>query len=350
MSMAGAYSRLSAGIASMPASPTIGSTSTCARIAVVPAGTARSSTRRALCAMSSTVKPRFARPVSRMASAAAPADPDTRSVKSALSRWMCASTRPGVTSRPATSIVSRAGPLAGPMATMRASAIARSTGTSRSGRRQPRRTRSSTSARPRVLGRRVPAAQDLKGEQQQRREHHQRAGPKDQPAHGLGGPEKPEPSEDVAPVVDQSFGQEGQRPGPPVGRVDPDVGERLSGPEERDGGRGPLTGSQEGRGGDRRDQDLVQRAAEHCDELAEEPEDHVAGFVENQVDAVDEPEEPAALRSQSLRHHLPGEAEQDEETEPPAGDAGESAGVAHGVGTRGMKQGPQASRFGGLML
>src|SRR5262245_7085977 len=132
----------------MPMSPTIGSTSTCARIAVVPAVTAMSSTRRARAATSSAVKARFAAPVSRMASAAVSAAPVIRSLKSALSRCMCASTSPGVTRRPPTSTVSRAGSEAWPTATMRPPAIARSTGSARSGRRQARRTRSNTSAAP----------------------------------------------------------------------------------------------------------------------------------------------------------------------------------------------------------
>src|SRR5262245_61254851 len=57
---------------------------------------------------------------------------------------MCASTRPGVTRHPSASIVARAGPADGPTAAMRPSAIARSTGSARSGRRQLRSTRSST--------------------------------------------------------------------------------------------------------------------------------------------------------------------------------------------------------------
>ena len=142
-STAGAYSRLSASIASMPARRTIGSTSTCARIAVVPAATARSRTRRARASMSAAVKPRFAIAVSRIASAAVSAEPDTRSPRSALSRWMCASTRPGVTSRPPTSTVSRAGSRARPMPTMRPSAIARSIGAPPAGTRQLASRRSS---------------------------------------------------------------------------------------------------------------------------------------------------------------------------------------------------------------
>src|SRR5437660_1695058 len=149
-STAGAYSRLSASSACRPSSPTIGSTSTCARMAVVPAATARSNTRRARAPMSAVVKPRFATPVRRIASAAVSAEPDTRSTSSALSRWMCASTRPGVTTRPATSTVSRAASAARPTDTMRPSAIARSTGSAPVGRRQDRRMRSSTPGPPRA--------------------------------------------------------------------------------------------------------------------------------------------------------------------------------------------------------
>src|SRR4029450_1636608 len=57
---------------------------------------------------------------------------------------MCASTRPGVTRHPPASSVSRAGPREDPRAAMRPPAIARSSGSARSGRRQLRRTRSST--------------------------------------------------------------------------------------------------------------------------------------------------------------------------------------------------------------
>src|SRR5262245_383503 len=57
---------------------------------------------------------------------------------------MWASTRPGVTRRPSRSNGSPAGPAGDPTATMRPSAIDRSTGSTRSGRRQLRSTRSST--------------------------------------------------------------------------------------------------------------------------------------------------------------------------------------------------------------
>ena len=99
-SMAGAYSRLSAVSASRPLSPTMGSISTWLRMAVVPARTAWSRTRRARAPMSSTVKPRLASAVTRSASATVPSIEGARSERSALSRWICASTSPGVRTRP----------------------------------------------------------------------------------------------------------------------------------------------------------------------------------------------------------------------------------------------------------
>src|SRR5262249_39328061 len=147
------------------------------------------------------------------ASAAVSADPVIRSVRSALSRCMCASTSPGVTSRPPTSTVSRAGSPARPTATIRPPAIARSTGPARSGRRPPPKIRSSTALAPPAHagsagGRgRVPAAQDLEPEQREPRQHGQRAERKQQSADGLSGLKEAEPPEDVAPVVDQPLGQ-----------------------------------------------------------------------------------------------------------------------------------------------
>ena len=54
----------------MPASPTIGSTSTCVRMTVVPCRIASSSARRARPAMSSTVNRRLARAVASVSSLA----------------------------------------------------------------------------------------------------------------------------------------------------------------------------------------------------------------------------------------------------------------------------------------
>jgi len=149
-SIAGAYSALSGSSASMPMSPTIGSTSTCVRIAVVPAATARSRTRRARAWMSLAVKCRFASPTSRIASATDAAPSGIRSERSALSRWTWASTSPGVTTRPPTSRTSPAGGGAPgscvATAATRPPAIVRSRSPSRRGSRQPRSVRSLTSA------------------------------------------------------------------------------------------------------------------------------------------------------------------------------------------------------------
>ncbi len=84
--MAGLYSRRSGRIASKPMRPTIGSTSTWLRIAVVPWRTAMSSTRRARSAMSCRVKLRFAAPVTRIASATVPSRLGARAPSRALSR------------------------------------------------------------------------------------------------------------------------------------------------------------------------------------------------------------------------------------------------------------------------
>ena len=143
---------------------------------------------------------------------------------------------------------------------------------------------------------------------------------------------EPAPAQNVAPVVNQSLGQERERLRPSVGRVDCDVGQRLARPPERDRRRRRLPRAQEGDRGDQHEH-LIQRAAEHRDELTEEPEDHVAGLVEDEVDPVDEPRDAAAPERQPLRHRLPREAQQDQEAEGAGGDGG----------------GVQASRFGGLM-
>src|SRR5580765_6227173 len=98
-SIAGRYSSRSGTSASRALSSTMGSTSTWLRIAVVPWLTAMSSTARARARMSSTVKRRLARPVTRIASSSVPSTPGARSDRSALSRWIWASTSPDVTAR-----------------------------------------------------------------------------------------------------------------------------------------------------------------------------------------------------------------------------------------------------------
>ena len=124
-SSAGAYSALSGRSASSPRSPTIGSTSTWLRIAVVPWRTAMSRTARARVRMSSTVNRRLASPVMRMASWSVPSTLGVRSLNRALSRWMCDSTRPGVTARPSQRSIRSAGrPEGFPMAAIRPLATA----------------------------------------------------------------------------------------------------------------------------------------------------------------------------------------------------------------------------------
>src|SRR5258706_5349594 len=119
-SIAGAYSRRRGPIASKPMRPTIGSTSTWLRIAVVPWRTARSSTRRARSAMSSRVKPRLAAPVTRIASLTVPSRLGARAPSRALSRWMWESTSPGVTTCPSHAISRAAArPASAPISTMR---------------------------------------------------------------------------------------------------------------------------------------------------------------------------------------------------------------------------------------
>ena len=197
-STAGAYSRLSASIASMPMSPTIGSTSTCARIAVVPAATARSSTRRARAPMSSAVKSRFARPVRRIASAAVSAEPDTRSTRNALSRWIWrldearrdepirrprssrAPARPSDRRRECARRRSRGRParLDRAAGSREAEGRARPDSMPKSRRRKGRPAPVPHAAvRGRVVHtpRRVPAPQGVQPEQEQRRNHRQRA-------------------------------------------------------------------------------------------------------------------------------------------------------------------------------
>src|SRR5207249_968027 len=103
--------------------------------------------------------------------------------------------------------------------------IARSTGALPPGRRQLPRRRSSTrrqydeisahekAAAPASRGgwwtgvpirrRRVPAAQEIDGEERERCEHRQRPEREDRPAHGLGGLQETEPAGNVVPVVHQ---------------------------------------------------------------------------------------------------------------------------------------------------
>ena len=146
-SSAGAYSSRSGSTASMPVSPTIGSTSTCVRIAVVPG--AHGEVEHAAGARPDVVhgeRAAWPRRVSWIASSSVPAVAETRSLSSALSRWMCDSTRPGVSSRPPRSRLSRAGGAIEPDRRRSSPpSIATFTTSSRSGTRTPRSRRSTAS-------------------------------------------------------------------------------------------------------------------------------------------------------------------------------------------------------------
>ena len=110
--------------------------------------------------------------------------------------------------------------------------------------------------------------------------------------------------------MDQPVGEEGQRHRAAVGDVDGDVGEALARPEQRHRRRAVLRSREENGRADGGDQHLIERAAEHADELTEKSEDHVPGFVEDEVDQVQE------VRDRARRHRdAVGEDEGREETE-----------------------------------
>src|SRR5205807_7395175 len=98
-----------------------------------------------------------------------------------------------------------------------------------------------------------------------------------------------------------------------------------------DGGGGGRGGgrAEEGGGADRGDQHLVERAARHRDELAEEAEDDVTCLVEDGVDAVEERDDPARAERQPLGEDPEGHPEQEREPDGAARDRGhQSASVA----------------------
>ena len=106
MSMAHRYSSTKGRIPSRLRRPMTGSTSRWVRMRVVPLTTHLSSVRLARWYTSSAVNSPFSRATSPMASFSPPVREDRRSSMQDLSRWMCVSTNPAVTSLPATSITS----------------------------------------------------------------------------------------------------------------------------------------------------------------------------------------------------------------------------------------------------
>src|SRR2546425_1207437 len=117
-------------------------------------------------------------------------------------------------------------------------------------------------------------------------------------------------AQDEVPVGDQPVGEEGQRHRAAVGDVDGDVGEALARPEQRHRRRAVLRSREEDGRADGGDQHLIERAAEHADELTEKSEDHVPRFVEDEVDQVQEVQDRARRHRDAV-----GEDEDREETE-----------------------------------
>src|SRR2546428_573089 len=146
----------------MPRSPTMGSTSTWVRMTVVPRRIAISRARRARRWMSSSVNARLASAVARIAPSTVAAPLGAPAPSSALSRWKCDSTRPGMTSRPAARISwAPRSAMRGAIRVIRPSAMPTSTGPTPLGSRALRITRFTTQ-RPRpsapARGRRAPPA------------------------------------------------------------------------------------------------------------------------------------------------------------------------------------------------
>src|SRR5438309_1614819 len=175
----------------------------------------------------------------------------------------------------------------------------------------------------------APRAEQIERQEREGAQHQDRTRAEDQTTDCLGTVEQARHAEEVVPVVDEPLGEEGQRHRAAVGRVDRDVGERLPRPEERDRGGGALPRVEEGDDADRGDQHLVQRAAEHRDEPAEEAKDHVARLVEDQVHAVEERDGPAGGERQALAEDPERNPEEEQEPDGAARDrTHQSASVA----------------------
>ena len=118
------------------------------------------------------------------------------------------------------------------------------------------------------------------------------------------------------PVVDQPLGQQRQRHVAPVGDVDRHVGDALADPEQHHRGGGRLSVPDEVACADRRDQHLVERAAEDAEEATEDAEDDVAGLVKHEIDEMHEGQQAAVGGCEPTRQH---HRAQDEEREQAGG-------------------------------
>ena len=113
--------------------------------------------------------------------------------------------------------------------------------------------------------------------------------------------------------MDQPVGQERHSHRAAVGDVDGDVREILTHPEQRHRRRAVLLSPEEHGRAHGGHEHLVQRAAEHGDELTPETndtEDHVARLVEDEIDHVQEVQDRARRHRDAV-----GEDQQREETQ-----------------------------------